>query len=771
MSAKTYLRILQGGLILSLLIVFFVFRDLLFPFITSKQLPFNILMEILLAIWLVFILRYPAYRPRRSYISIGLLAYLAAILASCAVSVDFNLSFWGDAERMLGLFHLTHFFIFYLILITAFRSWREWSVLLLSSVIVATGVSLIGLFGPDIHSTIGNTTYVSGYLIFNLFFAAILFIRSRNCGRWLYLLPVAIMLVEFGACRTSGAFIGLTAGVLLFIFLLGAFHKKRAWRRTALIAASSLILVFIILFSNQSAPWFKNSFLRDLSFAKPTFQTRLISWRAAVKDFKNHRLFGTGFGNYAVIFDKHFDSKFFSYATTETYFDRAHNNLIDIGSTTGLVGLITYLSIFAAALYYLIREFKKNGGRIGIDESGARRNLELSLIIALLGAYFVQNLAVFDSFVTYIGLMMILGFIYWRSTGAEQAGDETENEENEEDGLATTRPVRLGPTWENIVLIIFLAGALFFAYQFNIKPWRTFAGVIEGYSNITSGRVAAGFDAYHKALRGGPLDRDGRTTFINLAVYDQAMLDSLTPASAAEFMEYAIDLARQNVAQSPFDSLIQMQLAQILDMTARFYYAKYPNPEKVSEYSAAAMDAMEDSLAASPGRAPVHIVKAQMLLSRGEPEEAIKTIEHAISLNPDYPEGYCRLAQFFMVLGKDDEKYEMKIREPLDKCAELNGAVSIGSPTLLMDIITYYSEAGDYEKALYFAERLAEIYGEETLVQFNLAKLYLIVGQDDRAEEIIAGLLSTGLDAQAAWDEFKAEVLAEREKAAAGLSE
>ena len=408
MSAKNYLRLLQAGLIASLLIVFLTFKDLLFPYITSKQLPFNILMEFLLAIWLVFIMRYPEYRPRRNYITWGLIAYFIAILASCAVSVDLGLSFWGDAERMLGLFHLLHFLIFYFILITVFRSWPQWRALLITSVTAATIVSLIGLMGSDTYSTIGNTAYVSGYLIFNIFFSLALFERSKSSRwRWLYILPVVIMLKEFWACHTSGAIIGLFLSILLFFFLLGISHINKTIRRSSLIIFLVAILGVVIIFSQYQSAWFQNSFLRSLTSQKATFQTRLLSWRAAAADFKYHWLFGTGFGNYAIIFDRQFDSKFFNYAKTETYFDRAHNNLVDIVSTTGLVGLLTYLSIFAAVIVYLVRLFKKNGGRVGTGEEEGQRNLEILLIFALLAAYFIQNLAVFDSFVTYIGLLKI----------------------------------------------------------------------------------------------------------------------------------------------------------------------------------------------------------------------------------------------------------------------------------------------------------------------------------------------------------------------------
>lgn len=258
MPSKVYLRVLQGGLAVSLFIVFLVFQDLLFPYITSKQLTFNVLMEILLAVWLVFIWRYPAYRPKKSLITAGLAAYFIAILVSCFVSVDVNLSFWGDAERMLGLFHLFHFLIFYLILITVFRSWRDWEMFLTTSVIIAAAISLIGLFGPDVYSRIGNTAYVSGYLIFNLYFCLLLFFRSgHKLARWAYFLPAVIMLLEFRAARTSGAIIGLSFSLLLLVFLVGLFHQKKIWRRTSVITFLVAVIAVIFVFSSITPPGFR----------------------------------------------------------------------------------------------------------------------------------------------------------------------------------------------------------------------------------------------------------------------------------------------------------------------------------------------------------------------------------------------------------------------------------------------------------------------------------------------------------------------------------
>ena len=63
MSQKVYLWILRVGVALSFLSVFLVYTNFLFPFITSKQVYFNVLIEILVVFWLSFIIKYPNWNP------------------------------------------------------------------------------------------------------------------------------------------------------------------------------------------------------------------------------------------------------------------------------------------------------------------------------------------------------------------------------------------------------------------------------------------------------------------------------------------------------------------------------------------------------------------------------------------------------------------------------------------------------------------------------------------------------------------------------------
>jgi len=744
MSPKTYLRILQGGIIASLLIILCVFRDLLFPYITSKQLPFNIIMEFLFAIWLVFILRYPEYRPKKNYISYGLVAYFLAILASCVVSVDFNLSFWGDAERMLGFFHLVHFLIFYFIIITAFRTWREWRILLLSSVVIATVVSLIGLWGVSSYSSIGNTAYVSGYLLFSIYFVILLFFRTQSKGlRWLYILPLIPMIWEFKNMHTSGAIIGLSVSLLLMFLLFGLSHANKVIRKTSLIIFILAIIAIGGVFSQYKSAWFQNSFLSSLTSQKNTFQTRLISWQGAAKDFKYHPILGTGFGNYAIIFDKHFTSKFYDYSIGDTYFDRAHNNLIDITSTTGLVGLVTYLSIFIAVLFYLWREFKLNGKRTGGDSNGLN-NIEIIIIVSLITAYFIQNLAIFDSFSTLMGLITILGFIYWLDF-RRPVSEEVEKKPSLLFGLVIRKEGA-----ELLCLIGFLVIAGVVANYYNIKTWKMFVGSIGGYAQVAAGNLESGVATYKQYLTGRPMERDARVTLINLAVSNQTALSSLSEQKSQEILDYVISLAELNAASNPYDSLMQMQLAQILDLASR---QNYRNLEKFNFYSSQAMNAIENSIEASPERATTYFVKAQMQIVRMENDAAVETMKKAIALNPNYFEGHCRLAQILFIVN--DKKYDNEIGPALNNCLDKGGSEQLTSTNLLKLAINYYSEKKDYARAATLSERLASISTPDPEVWYNLAKLHYVIGNTTKAEEDFQKALALNASLITDWGDFK----------------
>lgn len=724
MSAKTYQRILQFGLFASLGIIFLLFTHLLFPYISSKQIVFNVLMELMFPFWLLLVWQFPSFRPYRSLVTAGLATYLLVILISTFSGVDFNLSFWGDTERMLGFFHIFHFFLFYLYLITAFRNRRDWSWFLSASVVIATVQAVLVLIMNKI-GTIGNTAYISGYLIFNLYFALILIFRNNWRIHWPLYPALVLMLLAFFKANTSGAIIGLFSSLLLLLFLLGLFASRKKVRVSSLSILVIALAGVILLFSQYNQTWFKeNKALSNLSFHKITFQTRRLSWEGAARDFKYHPWLGTGFGNYAIIFDRQFDPSFFNYSTTETYFDRAHNNLIDIISTTGVLGILAYLSIFVFLIIDWLKALKKESWRIRPGREGVRAR-ELMLVAALIFAYFVQNLAVFDSLATYMGLMITLAYLIFFC----HEPSDTEPEEKEGGLSAGT---------EMIILIGAFVLVLVVVFNFSIRPFKMMTKTITAYGEITSNQTEAGLASFEKALvPATPLDRDSRTVLINFLVANPSLLArGLSAEKVQASLDFVISLVERNLEYNPHDSLMQMQAAQLYDIASRYYYY---DQELFRGYSDKAISAAEKAVAASPKRIPLYFILGQIQANAGNQEEAELSFKTAYSLNPDYVETHCQLANYYFLVK--NEAYLTYT----DTCLDKGGQSLI--PDLLLEVVNSANSEDNSPRLLLAYRSLAAKGSREPLIYINLAKLELAAGNFQEAMQaaVLAGDLDESL--------------------------
>ena len=722
MSQKLYLNILRFGVYLSLISVFLVFKNLLFPFITSKQIFFNILIEILLVFWAAFIIKYPEYRPRKNYVWFGLLAFFTATMLSCFTGVDFNLSFWGDVERMLGFFHIVHFLALYFIIITVFREWKDWKTLFIVSVVFSVMESIRAVTGDMSYGTIGNSAYVSGYLIFNVYFTLLLFFKEKNKTlRWLYLLALPFMFMAFKKTNTSGAIVGLGFSVMVVFFLYALLHKNKKIRIITVVSFLLLSLFTVYIFANKESDFVKkNSILRvvrGINLQKNTFQTRLISWRAAAKDFKNHPILGSGHGNYAVTFDKYFTPSFYDQTRGETYFDRAHNNVIDIASTTGGLGLISYLSIFMALAYYLINGYRRK--YIGIHE--------FILLTGLLTAYFVQNLAVFDSLVTYIGLMITLGYIYWLT----KEGEDTIFDEAKETVVKAKHKFTKDRLFDNKeIYTLALVGVMSFMvmYTYNIKPYKMLDLTIQGQRAWAAKDIKGTIDTYKEALSMNTvLDRDSRTSLIRLFAGGMQNLNKLDQEEAAKAIDFLVKVSDENVAYNQQDSLNQMMLAQILNGAATYYKN---DANKFQFYSGRALEAIDASIVASPGRIPIYFQKSQIQITRGDQEGAIETLKYTTTLSDTYYDSFCHLGRTLLFYNKDEGAYYY-----IDKCLDLNGAHLISPVGVVKTYLNHYGELEDWPRIIKLYKQLTNLEKNRSEHWINLAKLYAQEGEKEKAIE------------------------------------
>jgi len=695
MSQPWYRFILKLGTYASLASLFLLNKHFYFPYITSKQLYFNILIEVLAVVWLAYLWKYPADRPKKSWITRGWLAYLAVVLLTCFTGIDFNLSFWGDLERMLGWFPLFHFFLLYLIAITAFRNWRDWQPLLITMSGAGVLLSLIGVFQNYNASMLGNAAYMGTITLMAIFIIIFLIGRSRN---WLLALPywfaLAILAIGFVRADISGAYAGLAAGLVCYGVTMSLLSRSKKVRRWGWFSIGAFVAIVGLIFSLRWSETFNNSQLgkvfRDFSLSNPTLNTRLLSWQYAWKDFPEHWLLGTGYGNYSLVFDRQFTGKFYDFGKGEDYFDRAHNNIVEIATTTGSLGLLAYLFMFVWAMIYLIKAYQHK--KLELPEFAA--------MFSLMIAYFVQNLALFDCLASYLYFMLILAFI-----------------NNAYRQPTTVRQENSG--WEGKEMIVFVVGglaALWVIWLTNVSTIKMLGKTIDGIIAVNQGQAYQALALFKEAEAAqSPLVRDGRSAMINAYIGGSYYLEQLPGSQLTEIISYVDQQSTKNINYNPKDSYLNMQRAQFLSLASQV-----SRNNLSAGYAKDGLKAAEQAIENGYDHVLPHYVKAQLLSDLDQPDEAIAELKATLKISEKYWDTFCHLSRMQLNRGVDKEE----AYSHLDRCLEEGGARLLGAGNYFNEAIKYYQDKKDTIKLIMLTEQLARIYPQGAEVWLRLAQLY-----------------------------------------------
>ncbi len=424
---KIFYWLILAGLLLLTITPLLVSTSLLFPFITGKGFFFRVVMEIIFALWLILALRDPAYRPKRSWLLVAMSAFLLVLALATAWGANPYRSFWSNYERMEGLVSYLHLFAYFLILISVMKTEKLWSWFLHSSLAVnaVIGVySLLQLAGKlDIHqgsvrvdATFGNATYLAVYALFHIFLLALLIFRLLKSDQWrraiykwlggVYLCLLALNGVILFYTQTRGAILGVIGGVMVgSIWLMVSSargSRERRWSAIALGVTVALVAVFLLArqsnFVKQSQTL---SRFASISLEERTTQARFLVWNMSWQGFKERPILGWGPENYIAVFNKHYDPRMYN---QEQWFDRAHNVIFDWLIAGGLLGLLAYLALFAAALYYLFKRRRET------DFS----TVDQAVIVGFLAAYFFHNFFVFDQLISHLLFFGLLAYLHTR---------------------------------------------------------------------------------------------------------------------------------------------------------------------------------------------------------------------------------------------------------------------------------------------------------------------------------------------------------------------
>ena len=708
-----------GGLFLIPLAPLIVSSSLLFPYITGKAFFFRIVMEVVLAAWVVLALVDPAVRPRRSSLLWIFVAWMGWItLASVAGANPYH-SFWSNYERMEGLLGELHLLAFFVVLAGMIKSERQWQVLwkLSLAVSVIVGVSALGqLFRatgtvPRLDATFGNPIYLAVYMLIQLFISLWFAVKPNLKPVWRlgYGLLAVFQFVILYYTGTRGALVGLGTGVLVATVLiaLGAKQYPRA-RRVSAGALVVLILLgggFWVARSSQfvqSSPVLSR--LANISLSNGTTRDRLLVWGISWQGIKERPLLGWGPENFNLVFGKYFNPALYG---AEPWFDRSHNILLDWLVTAGILGLVGYLLLFGTALWYLWR-------------CEAWSFVVKSLFTGMLVAYLVQNIFVFDNLGSSLLFMMVLAFIQFHYQHTLAESSRGKQEMLSRNGVEPAVVLPLG------VLVL---GALIPAiYFFNVRPMLASAALVRALQAPTASDRLAGFKTAY-----------GYGTFGVSEVDDQFVPVALGLLSDPQLAE----ADKQATWQLITDQLTALTTREANDarawsLAANFYGQAGRLPE--------ALNAYERAHALAPEKQAIMLPLASVKFELGQKAEAEKLARAALTLSPDNAEARRLLGLFLIVQNKFTEANMVLAGVDLDD-----------------RFINAYGAVGRFDLLLPLWQKKVNANPSDPQNHVKLATVYLKLGNRTQAISELQTAKSLAPDAASQLDYYISEIKAGRD--------
>lgn len=715
---QTLLNILRYGVYFILFIPFFVSKHFFFPFISLKVFLFRMAVEILAVIWLYLIFKKVIKLPRFNLLAWAILAHVLVLLATVFAGLGWYRSWWGTIQRGDGLFTFLHYLVFFFILISVFQEKKYWDRLmdlfLLSSLLVglyavAQRFSLDIVYDTGLEratGSAGNAAHLASFLIFPFFLSLVKVFEDGfkiNLKKGFYFLVLIISFLGISFSQTRGAMIGLVLGLGAFLFLFAILHKNKRIKIAGISTLVILVGLIGFVFINKDKSFIKDNLFivrfTEINFEAETARQRLYNWRAGLKAFQKRPLLGWGMDNYNVAYNKYFDANYLNDFRTGTYNDRAHNILIELMATTGLAGLITYLFIGLLVYYYLLKFYRKNKEEIAIFVG----------LASLFLAYFIQNLLVFDTVITYLALFFLLGYIYKLSDGFKEAEFE--------------KPVNL--SYGRQILMIFLA--IISAYLImghNIRPAKAAYYARQAlneaeksvYRYANFAKLMRQSLSYQTEWDSEYLD-SYTTTYKNFR--DDEKADKEAIASDAEYMAAAGERALKKIKN---DSKFYFLMAGI-------YEVIYDN-NRDQEALTRAEELIKKSIDLSDQRVYSYQVLAQIYEFDGRDKEAILVLEKALELNPRIGETYWGLAIMYSKLN-DNGKVIENVKKAVDNELDLR----ILKLQDIADILPIFEQKQDFQIMIYLYNRAIQLDPENADYLAKLAGTYAALGQNEKAVE------------------------------------
>ena len=654
-----------------------------FPYIVPKTVFFQITVELALFFYTLFIVTDRNYLPKWDMLAKSVIAFFGIYAIAGILGANPERSFFGTYERMLGVLNVAHFVALFFVARAVFVSNKDWLLAFRAFLLASVSVGLYG-FGQwlglsflyhagagRIDATIGNPAFVAGYFIFAAFFAVFALIKDSN--RWFkyfYIFALVLSIWAVYASATRGGILGLAAAAVIIIaaYFLRK-EKKFVFKKEFLLTGA---IIAAIIFGAAFLAGGKGNFLSPLGrfsgiMESATTQTRLLAAKSSWEGFLARPILGWGPQNYNLVFDKYYNPKIYP---AENWFDHAHSIIFDTLVATGAVGSAVYLFFLGVIVFYCWRFI-----RLG------RENYWPGVFaVALMAAYFTQNVFVFDSLVTYLPFFLFIAFI--GATFSANSGETVTVKNAKKLMVGGELPI---PTIVILFVVFGLSG-----YWMSVRPALGAYFAVQALMTNPE-QTDAVIDYFKKSLSYGTPAKNaeiaGRIADLAIQLLGS---DKIDQQKKKEFFDFANQETMKAVEENPLDFRDYLYRASFLSQSSSF------SGVNDNSFLKEADKVLSDAEKLAPRKQLLYVEWGGVKMRLGDRDGAIDKFKTAVELNPDVNDLRWRLASAYTRAGKISEG-EAEAEEARRAFSENNPQAKINGRAEL-DLAFAFRESGSENK-------------------------------------------------------------------------
>lgn len=608
-----------------------------YPFVTPKVVFFLIIVELMFILWITLLFISKAYRPRFTPLLVILIIFTSILCITSLTGVDTVKSLWGVIDRKVGVVTYIHLFALFLILTSLYEKirWRSLSYSVVATSFLISLVAILQHFGivsllipspptiTQVTGTFSNAPFLAAYLNLTIFVGLWLFFtEERHIRKFWLLTGILLGVIALFFTEVRASIIGFWVGLMILFVYLSFFSrdtlpKTRITRVSARLVCLVILFLTVIFFSTPQAEIWKNipgpNRLVSESSQK-NFLIRYNGWQTAWAGFMERPLVGWGWDNFDVVYRKFSQPNQYQYSSPSFAIgDKPFNVLLEYLVSGGLLGLLSYLGIFIAFFYELWRT--KGGHK--------------PFLITLIAAYFIQNLAIFDTIATLPFFFLVLALVdalYKKQTC--QATDE-----------APTCIVH-GKTYAYLIASTLALCMLALTYRINVTTLKA-----EHYQFLSDESLAV--------------------NYIERFSFWEKALETNTPYHRELQYRY-VETARVISSDLPFEERLKVlhKAAQTMETLTKKYPEKYDFILMLADtynsiafyedrlYAKKAENILKQATALAPFSPDAYIILGKTRLLMGDEEGAIAALEKAHELDTKLSDPRVILAIFYFQVNE-----------------------------------------------------------------------------------------------------------------------